>query len=95
MFLEDAEAGLIENVKKHIESNVNVKAMDGERRTALHRASLEGHPVIVKMILDALQKLGNQTATVSFNLPLFIKYVPLVPSRFCDGCKPLMNPIFI
>ena len=66
LFLEDAEAGLIENVKKHIESNVNVKAMDGERRTALHRASLEGHPVIVKMILDALQKLGNQTATVSF-----------------------------
>ena len=48
LFLEDAEAGLIENVKKHIEmKHVNIiSCMDGERRNALHRASLEGHSLI-------------------------------------------------
>ena len=57
LFLEDVEQGLIENVKKHIEmKHVNIiSCMDGERRNALHRASLEGHSLIVKLLLDTIK----------------------------------------
>ena len=66
LFLEDAEAGLVENVKKHIESNVNVMAVDGEKRTALHRASLEGHAAIVKIILNHYVKSHDAKQVASF-----------------------------
>ena len=43
--------------KKHIEmKHVNIiSCMDGERRNALHRASLEGHSLIVKLLLDTIK----------------------------------------
>ena len=82
LFLEDVEQGLIENVKKHIEmKHVNIiSCMDGERRNALHRASLEGHSLIVKLLLetiktDPMYSLKQNKITKFVNHQTFIGYI--------------------
>ncbi len=57
LFFEDAEAGLVENVRGYIDAGINIECLDAEKRTVLHRAAIEGHIEIVKVVLSHCKKL--------------------------------------
>ena len=59
LFFEDAEAGLVENVRGYIDAGINIECLDAEKRTVLHRAAIEGHIEIVKVVLEHLNDSGK------------------------------------